>query len=397
MTPPGGCDPAAIGAPPATAHGIYAHIPFCARRCDYCDFFVAIGVDPAAIDFFSDLARDLELSVLSGGAVRPPADTVYLGGGTPSLVDPSALGGFLAVCRRLVALTDDAEVTLEANPETVTRQAAEAWRAAGVTRLSLGFQSFDDAVLHPRGRSYTAGEASEAFAAARAAGFSNLSIDLIAGLPGETRASFAHGLTRLLALAPEHVSVYLLETEESLKLTPLSRALREGRAHHTAEDEVIGMYDDACRRLGENGYVQYEIANFCRPGFASRHNMKYWLSLPWFAAGPSACSYVGGRRGARPADLARWRDDVRAAAPPIDQSLGDPLACAREALVLNLRLTAGVGVDEFRARWGYDAAALVEEALSGTGLEPLVHAAGGRLILTGRGRLLSNEIFARLT
>ncbi len=385
-----------IAAPPAVAHGIYAHIPFCARRCDYCDFFVAIGVDPAAIDFFADLARDLELSVRSARAIRPRADTLYLGGGTPSLVESEAIAGFLTSCRQMVDLADDAEVTLEANPETVTQQRAEAWLAAGVTRLSLGIQSFDDAVLRPRGRTYTPAEAVDAFATARGAGFANLGVDLIAGLPGETRVSFAHGLTRLLAMAPEHVSVYLLETEESLKLTPLSRALREGRELPAAEDEVIGMYDDACRVLTEHGYQHYEIANFCRPGFASRHNMKYWLSLPWFATGPSACSYVGGRRGARPADLARWRDAVRAAAPPIDQTLASPEAEAREALILNLRLTEGVGLDEFRSRWGYDPATILEEALSGTGLEPLVHCGGGRATLPERGRLLSNEIFARL-
>jgi oxygen-independent coproporphyrinogen-3 oxidase len=385
-----------VGAPPDPAYGIYAHIPFCARRCDYCDFFVTIGVEPGAIDFFADLAQDLALSVRSAGAMRPPADTLYLGGGTPSLVEPAAIARFVSACRAAVDLAGDAEVTLEANPETVTPERAAAWREAGVTRLSLGVQSFDDAVLRPRGRSYTGDEAVATFAVARRAGFGNLGIDLIAGLPEETRASFARGLSRLLSLAPEHVSVYLLETEESLKLTPLSRALREGRASPAAEDEVIGMYDDARRMLTGAGYEHYEIANFCRPGFASRHNLKYWLSHPWFAAGPSACSYVGGRRGARPADLAAWRDAVRMAAPPIDQSPADPEAAAREALILNLRLTAGVGRDEFRACWGYDPAAILHDALSATGLESLVHDAGGRVMLTDRGRLLSNEIFARL-
>lgn len=379
-----------------TAHGIYAHIPFCTRRCDYCDFFVAVGVDPVSIAFFDDLARDLELSIHSGGAQRPAADTIYLGGGTPSLSDPRDIARFITACRSLTMLVDGAEVTLEANPETVTSASAEAWLEAGVNRLSLGVQSFDDAVLRPRGRSYSGVEAIAAFETARRAGFRNLSVDLIAGLPGESCASFAHGLKRLLEMVPDHVSVYLLETEESLKLTPLSRALREGRASPTAEDEVIGMYEDSCRVLTENGYEHYEIANFCRPGFASRHNLKYWLSHPWFAAGPSACSFVAGRREARPADLAAWREGVRSRTPLIDQTLHEPAAAAREALILNLRLTAGVEASEFRRRWGYDTTTLLDEALRGTGLEPLVKSNGGRVMLTDEGCLLSNEIFARL-
>jgi len=382
--------------PAAVPYGIYAHIPFCVRRCDYCDFFVAVGVDPLAIGFFEDLALDLSRSVASSEPDRPAADTLYLGGGTPSLSDTGAIERFVEACRRLVDLAHDAEVTLEANPETVTLARAAAWLEGGVTRLSLGVQSFDDAVLRPRGRVYTGSEAEAAFHAARRAGFANIGIDLIAGLPGETRVSFSTGLARLTALGPEHVSVYLLETEESLKLTPLSRALREGRARQAVEDDVVAMYEEACAVLSRKGYEQYEIANFSRPGFASRHNLKYWLSHPWFAAGPSACSYVGGRRQARPADLALWREGVRAGAPPIDQTLSDAAAAAREALILNMRLTAGVVVDDFRRRWGCDPAVLVEETLGGTGLESLVDRRGGRVALTHEGRLYSNEIFSRL-
>jgi len=377
-------------------YGIYAHVPFCTRRCDYCDFFVAAGVRHDTAGFFRTLERDLARAVLETGPAPPGVDTIYVGGGTPSMVDPAFIGGFLRECARCALPAGDAEVTIEANPETVTPESAAFWLESGVTRLSLGVQSFASDVLSPRGRVYDGDGACAAFHHARAAGFDNIGCDLIAGLPGETLETFEAGLDRLLGeLRPDHVSIYLLETEESLKHTPLSRAVREGRAALSSDDDVVRMYETGCERLAGAGYRHYEISNFCRPGRASRHNMKYWLSTPWIGIGPSACSYVNGRRESRPADMSAWRMEVeengatRAPVPEASEAW-------REALILQLRLVAGVDPGEFSARWGGDAPPLLEALAAEPGFEDLIEREGASYRLTSKGRLLSNEVFARI-
>ncbi len=379
-------------------YGIYAHVPFCARRCDYCDFFVTIDPDHDVAGFFALLEEDLSREVRRAqgpghGPIR--FDTVYLGGGTPSMVPPGLIRGFLEACRRACEGTADAEVTLEANPETVTDSAAAAWIEAGVTRLSLGVQSLRTDVLRPRGRVYTGDQACAALDTARRAGFRNLGVDLIAGLPGETVDSFAHGVERMISERPDHVSIYLLETDESLKATPLSRSQREGRAARTDDEDLVAMYTLGCDRLAAAGYRHYEISNFCRPDRASRHNLKYWLSDPWIGVGPSACSCPDGRRTSRPADLAAWAEAVRRDAPvtPAGPLSMDPW---REALILNLRLVEGVDGVDFLRRWGHDPIPDLDALDAQPGMAGLIDRAGSRRRLTARGRLLSNEVFARL-
>ncbi len=390
---------------PAARLGIYAHIPFCARRCDYCDFFVLIGPEGVE-EFFGWLSRDLASSRSRLAADSVGVDTIYLGGGTPSYAPPEKIAGFLEECRRLFRILPGAEVTLEANPEGVSPARVRAWLGAGVSRLSLGVQSLDDAVLRPRGRLYTAEEARAAAGTARDCGVRNLSVDLIAGLPHETAAGFRRGIDRVIEeMAPEHVSVYLIETEESGKRTALARAVREERVHLPVEEEMVTMYSEAIERLGAAGYRQYEISNFSLPRRESQHNLKYWRSEACLGVGPSAHSLLDGRRHRRRASLAGWVAWVEARAKGSDRggpadgddyTLPDAAARAREALVLELRLTAGVGVGAFRERWDFDP----EEEL-GAEIGMLVEAGllerkDGRLRLTGRGVLLSNEVFCRL-
>ncbi len=376
--------------------GVYLHIPFCARRCDYCDFFVVVDERPDR-GFFDWLRRDLEAAA-ARAARRLGVDTIYLGGGTPSFTPPERIQGLIGACRDLFDVQGSCEVTLEANPEDVTADRLDAWRRAGITRLSLGVQSLADEVLAPRGRLYRGVEAEEAVRLSRAAGFGSLGVDLIAGLPGESVEGFLDGLRRLAGLGPDHVSIYLLETEQAGKDTALARAAREGRARPASDDDAAAMYLGAVDALAATGYRHYEISNFARPGHESRHNLKYWRCEEYLGAGPSAHSLMGGRRFARPSELGRWETWVDSGGPidEGDYTLREAGARAREALVLGLRLVEGVDLDRFAATWSFDPRAEIAQGLREAVEAGLVRLQGPRLALTRRGLLLANEVFVRL-
>ncbi|HZI94499.1 MAG TPA: radical SAM family heme chaperone HemW [Patescibacteria group bacterium] len=378
--------------------GIYVHIPFCARRCDYCDFFVVVGGGSPG-EFFERLNDDIDLCAAALQATGSLVDTIYFGGGTPSSVDPAEVARLLDRFGRRFHLGSDPEITLEANPESVTPQSAAAWRAAGVNRLSLGVQSFNDSVLPRRGRLYDAAGACAAVRVARGSGFDNVSVDLIAGLPGETSSSFLAGIARLVDMAPDHASVYLLETDDALKQTPLTLALREGRERLPDEEATVTMYTGAVERLVGAGYHHYEISNFAQPGRESRHNLKYWRSEEYCGVGPSAHSCLGGRRFGRPADMAGWIQEIREGLfAPLkdDYTLEEASARAREALVLSLRLIDGVDLVEFARRWDFDPAVELSREIDDLRREGLLASRGASLSLTPRGVLLSNEVFARI-
>ena len=381
-------------------------MPFCARRCDYCDFFIVTGAgEEGQRDFFAWLRQDLRgaavgLGAADGLGAAPRVDSIYLGGGTPSFSPPTDIASVIAACRNLFVVTEDAEVTLEANPESVTADRVAQWRAAGVNRLSLGVQSFDDRVLAPRGRLHSAADAETAARTVREGGVPQLGIDLIAGLPGETPGGFRSGIERALALMPSHVSVYLIETDDALKETRLTREVRAGRERLAGEDETVEMYETAVGLLTGAGYTHYEISNFARPGHESIHNLKYWMGGDYLGVGPSAHSSIGGRRFGRPADLARWQAWVASSSPVppgADYTLDDPEERALEALVLELRLINGVSIERFGARWGYDPASRRADRIASLVDDRLVVCEKGVLRLTPRGILMANDVFARLT
>ncbi|HKY32780.1 MAG TPA: radical SAM family heme chaperone HemW [Candidatus Polarisedimenticolia bacterium] len=381
--------------------GLYLHVPFCARRCDYCDFFVIPGrleeAEGGPGDWLAWMRRELERETSGAGRSGREVESIYLGGGTPSYVPPEILAGLLDACRAALPVLPDAEITLEANPESVTARRAASWRLSGVNRLSLGAQSLSDEVLAPRGRLHDAAGVLAAARAARREGFDNLGVDLIAGLPGETAESFTGGIEQVMAMGPEHVSVYLLETGESGKRSALAQAVEQGRVVPCDEDEAAGMFVEADRRLSAAGWEHYEIANFARPGRASRHNLRYWRSDDYLGLGPSAHSCVDGRRWSNPASMDGWKAAIREGRPAgLEYTLAGPESRAREALVLELRLLRGVDPDRFARRWGWDprrelAAFLAEMEEAG-----LLHRPGGRLALTRRGVLMSNDVFSRI-
>jgi oxygen-independent coproporphyrinogen III oxidase len=374
---------------------LYAHIPFCLRKCAYCDFASSAdsGIDHR--DYVSAILREMELR-----SEDVPEDstavTLYFGGGTPSLLSPGEIGRIVDAASRLYGLAADAEVTLEANPGTVDREKLSGYRSAGVNRLSLGVQSLDDAMLRFLGRVHTAADAVAAVAAARAAGFDNLGIDLIHTLPGETAAEWERELRRGMELAPEHVSAYALTVEEG---TPLGRLRDEGRLRLPDEETAGEIFSLTGSFLASSGYEHYEVSNFARAGRRSRHNSGYWLRRDSLAFGAAAHSF---RR--RPGWGRRWHNPLAAAEymrvigagflPEEELQVLTRREAVAEALFLGLRMAEGVDERAFREEFGESLDALFGDELGRLERGGLVVRSEGRLRLTESGLLLSNQVFS---
>ena len=379
--PPPGED-AVPCAPPL---GIYLHIPFCEAICNYCNFNRELVRTGMKRRYLEALAREIE-SAGDGGR----ADSVFFGGGTPSVLDPADVRTLIARCRSSFALDPSAEITLEANPETASRPRLEGYRAAGVTRLSLGVQSFRDAELRRLGRVHTAARAVEAFESARAAGFDDVSVDLMVWLPEQTPEDWRETLDVLLRLDPGHVSFYLLELYPN---APLREDMARGGWAQAPDDVAAGMYDEALDRLEAAGYRQYEISNAARPGRRCRHNLKYWSDGAWVGFGCGAHSTRDGRRWRNVSETVSYVERVAAGASPVAQRTAlSTEDRATDALFLGLRLTEGVDVAAVERRygvrvwerWGGELARCVEAGL--------LEDDPARLRLTRRGRLLASEV-----
>jgi oxygen-independent coproporphyrinogen III oxidase len=370
----------------------YIHIPFCVNKCPYCGFYSTHYDDQLAHSFLSALAT--EMTCRSSEFEDKQFGSVYIGGGTPTMLS-------LAQFSRLFDLVDehfvraaDGECTIEANPNTVTAGTLSLLKARGVTRLSIGVQSFDDSVLVSLGRLHTANDALSAVRAARTAGFGNVGIDLIYGVPGQTEQQWQHTLESSLSLKPEHLSVYGLSLDDGSRL---SCEVKAGRVTLPHEDVVARMYETATRCLAGAGYRQYEISNFCIPGKECRHNNNYWDRGEYAGFGPGAWSFIGNRRSATIANvseyIARMKDGVNAVettdVPDRDQA-------ASETLFLGLRRTAGINLEHFEHLFGSGATNDLKKKISkldGSGLFKIDDA---NLSLTIRGFLLSNEALAAI-
>jgi oxygen-independent coproporphyrinogen-3 oxidase len=315
---------------------LYVHVPFCARRCVYCDFSIAVRRAVPVDDFVGGVRQELALRGLGGDTLQ----TLYLGGGTPSRLGGAGVAALLATIRERFTLAVDAEVTVEANPEDVTEATAAAWRAAGVNRLSLGVQSFDDAVLAWMHRTHRRADTERAVTAARRAGIEDLSLDLIYGLPDALRRDWEADLDALLALAPTHASLYGLTVEPG---TPLGRWVARGDAAPTADERWADDCLAAHARLTAAGYAHYEVSNYARPGHRARHNSAYWADRPFLGVGPSAHGFDGRRRRWNVAAYAEWLAALAQGRDPVGGE--DPLdaaARAAEAVYLGLRTQDGL-------------------------------------------------------
>lgn len=368
--------------------GLYIHIPFCNGKCPYCDFY-SLCPAPGQREAYTDaLLRALEH--LPAGAAGSRADTVYFGGGTPNLLGAEALCALLNRARQAFDLAPDAEITLEANPGSITAEQLVMLRRGGFNRLSLGLQSAHAAELALLGRKHTPQDVAEAVTAARAAGFENLNLDLMLGIPGQATESALVSADFCAALGVEHVSAYLLKVEEG---TPFARAGMEERIPDG--DGMAERYLAVCEKLEQLGYRQYEISNFSRLGRESRHNTAYWLGTDYLGLGPAAHSLWRGQRWFFPRNL----DAFLGAENPFALWQNDGEGNTREEFImLRLRLCAGLSLAELDRRWPE---AADENRRLRRKLPPLVEAGlarleGERLSLTPRGFLVSNAILAQL-
>jgi oxygen-independent coproporphyrinogen-3 oxidase len=386
-------DPAA-GRPPAA--GLYLHIPFCLRKCPYCDF--TSWVDPARhAPFLAALQAEMAL------AARFPArfDSLYFGGGTPTILSAAQLAALLQAARRHFAVEDGAEITIEANPGTVDPAKLAALRCAGFNRLSLGLQSLEAGSLRFLGRLHDARQACDAAAWARAAGFAQLSLDLIYGLPGQTPAGWRDELSRAAALEPQHLSCYLLTVEEG---TPFGRQRRAGRLQLPGDRLQARLFETTRVHLERLGYVQYEISNFARrdPGGdgvnRSRHNSGYWSGAPYLGLGPSAHSYREPERWWNSGDLDAYLAALAGGRRPIaGRERLDRRARMLEALYLGLRQSDGIDLARFGRRFGAQAWGRCCSAAAETlAAEGRLQLAAGRCRLTPTARVLLDAVTARL-
>jgi oxygen-independent coproporphyrinogen-3 oxidase len=373
--------------------GVYIHIPFCRSRCSYCDFATGIYDGGLAERYVQALVKE----ILSWHEIESSAgiDTIYFGGGTPSLLSASQIEVILAALHSRFAIKaePDVEVTMEMNPGTVMPALLDDFRRLGINRASFGAQTFDDRELASLGRSHTARDTRQTFNYLRDAGFVNVSFDLIAGLPGQSFEGWERNLDEALALRPEHLSFYLLEVHEG---TPLAEHIRRGMQPQPDDDLAAQMYEFMLDRAGSAGYEHYEISNLCLPGFESRHNTKYWTGAPYYGFGCSAHSYDGSlRRWSNERDVARYTDLIQRDASPVVERIELSEHQARgEALFLGLRLMQGVDLKQHQLHFGADvrdshAAELARFCEAG-----LIEYDGDLLKLTRSGTLLSNEVFS---
>jgi len=367
--------------------GLYVHVPFCSSICNYCNFNRGLFDEGLKTRFVAALLKEIR----GGGRGKTP-DTLYFGGGTPSLLSPADIKAIVDECRASPGLTPDAELTMEANPETVSAESLEQFRAAGVNRLSFGVQSFRDEELKRLGRLHSAERAVQAVALARSAGFDNISIDLMMWLPGQDVAQWLGNVVEAIGVDAEHLSLYILEVYPHL---PLRQEIDRHGWTQQPDDAAADMYESAMSILDAAGYEQYEISNVCRRGRESRHNLKYWTDGEWLGFGPGAHSTS---RGVRWRNVSSTEDYVRRISDdqPVaaerrrltnDERLGD-------ALFTGLRLSRGVDIDILSTRYGVDVWRRFGDRLARFVDAGILLRQDGHLRLTRPGMLLANEVMS---
>ena len=372
-----------------TAAGIYVHIPFCSSRCSYCDFATGLYQSELAERYVRALINEIRGSRYNGEIV----DTIYFGGGTPSLLAPAQLERILASIYERFEIIAGPEITIEINPGSATLEKLRAFRSLGVNRASFGAQTFDDAELAKLGRSHNSADTLRTFAALREADFANVSFDLIAGLPGQTLEGWQRNIKQALDLAPEHLSFYLLEVHSG---TPLAEHIRRGIQPQPDDDLAGVMYEWMIEQAAAAGYEHYEISNLCRPGFHSRHNVKYWTAASYYGFGCSAHSYDGDmRRWSNQRDALKYVEMVESGASPVvEEQLLEQNDVRAEAVFLGMRLMQGVDLRRYRESFGVDLRDEHADDLDRFCKAGLIELDGDLIRLTRTGALLSNEVFA---
>ena len=379
--------------------GVYIHIPFCRSRCSYCDFATGMYQREIAETYVASVCSEIR----DRREIQQPAtiDTIYFGGGTPSLLSTEQIERILNSVKDRFDVADAPEITLEINPGDggveveSKRTTMREWRRLGIDRASFGAQTFDDRELKLLGRTHDSKNIRTTFKDLRSAGFANINFDLIAGLPGQTLEGWQRNLDEALRLRPEHLSLYLLDVHEG---TPLADQINRGMRPKPDDDLAGEMYAMMIDQVTSAGYEHYEISNFCLPGFESRHNTKYWTGAPYYGFGNSAHSYDGGRRRwANARDQSAYAELIERGDSPIVERTELTEADVRsEAIFLGLRLMRGIDLQRHRAKFGKDLRDDYNGELDRLRAAGLIEIDDELLKLTTRGALLSNEVFAAL-
>ena len=385
--------------------GLYVHIPFCQTKCSYCDFNTYERIEDQIPNYVTALTN--EIKAWSDLLSQPVVRTIFLGGGTPSYLPVDNIKHILSTIHSSYKVYESAEITLECNPGDITLERASGWSDAKVNRVSMGVQSFNDGLLALLGRRHTANEAKQAFHTLRKAGFNNQSLDLIYGLPHQSASQWSDTLNEAVALGPDHISLYSLQVEEG---TPLAVDVKKGRYPIPDDDLAAEMYEEAQHKLRANGFTQYEISNWAKPGMKSQHNIIYWLNEPYLGVGAGAHSWLEGQRFFNLKSPTRYVTAMDNNHKEINQ---DPIATMQtpfgpveqvdvttatidigETMMMGMRLNAGVSHKRFEKRFGTPLDKIFPKELNRLVALGLVEITTEGVRLTDKGRLLGNEVFA---
>lgn len=382
---------------------VYVHIPFCLSKCNYCDFNTYEGIESLMPSFVDALSS--EIGMWGTRLSHPEVSTAFFGGGTPSYLPAKSITLLSERLREAMNIAPGAEITLEANPDDVNAEKAHAWLEAGFNRISIGVQSFDDQILHALSRRHDSDQAISAVDTARTAGFENISIDLMFGLPNQSLTVWEHSLKRAIELETDHLSLYGLQIEPG---TPLQRDVKRGVVPTPDDDLAADMYEMAMDYLCEAGYEHYEISNWAKPGFRSRHNLAYWLNQPYLGVGPGAHSSMMGRRFANMKSPRRYISAIVSASvsdevadAPIEQGeiavdfveITSSEMAMSETMMLGMRLSEGMAKSEFQRRFGIPMSDVYGREISKLVSTGLIEDNGDRIRLTRHGMLLGNNVF----
>ena len=369
---------------------LYLHIPFCVKKCAYCDFLSFPSGQELQRQYAKRLMEDIDCMGKKYGDI--PVDTIFIGGGTPSVPESRLIMDLMEHVNRAFQISDGAEISMEANPGTVTREKLKEYRRAGINRISFGLQSANDRELKLLGRIHTWAEFLESFALARECGFTNLNIDLMSALPGQTCESWKDTLKRVTDLEPEHISAYSLIIEEG---TPFGEKYgsEEGRKLLPDEDSEREMYHETKRFLRECGYERYEISNYAKPGRECRHNIGYWTGVPYLGLGLGASSYMNGSRFAVSSDMQQYLGEKPGTFTDVEKLTKKDME--EEFFYVGLRMTAGVSLSEFERRFGVTAKEVYPGLMETFVEEKAAEFRGDRFVLTDYGLDVSNYIMAQ--
>ena len=370
--------------------GLYVHVPFCPRKCGYCDFYSIVPVGDECERLVGALLLELDRAF----AVRPDLrlETLFVGGGTPTFLPIPVLERLFARLGSIAAQHQVSELSVEANPGSLDDDKAAILRAHRVNRVSMGAQSFSEDELAVLDRVHSPADIVAAAEVIHRAGFEHFNVDLIFGIPGQTRTSWLASIHRVIGLGPDHMACYGLTFEPG---TPLHDRLAQRRVHQVADEIEADLYTTCIATLAAAGFEHYEISNFARPGARCRHNLRYWHNLPVLGIGPAAASYLDGRRWRNVPDTAEYARRVTAGElTAIDEEQLSPTERAGETAMLMLRLVEGIGRDEFRSLTGFDPEQLFAEPVERYARAGLLAVEEGRIRLTDRGRLVADNVIA---